>query len=95
MSMSTSVVGIRQPDEKWKKMKAAWDACVDANVSPPKGVAEFFNHEPPDDDGIRVHLTEGDNPVAKEWKDNSSDGYQIAIADLPKNITHIRFYNSW
>ena len=95
MSMSTCVVGIRLPDEKWNKMKVAYDACRSAGVEPPPDVSAFFNHEPPDDEGVRVYLTEGKNPVAKEWKNNDYDGYQIAIADLPKNITHIRFYNSW
>ena len=32
--MSTSVVGIKPPDDTWRKMKAAWDACMAADVKP-------------------------------------------------------------
>ena len=42
MGMSTHLVGIVPPDDDWKKMKAVWDACDNADVDIPKDVSEFF-----------------------------------------------------
>ena len=56
MSMSAHVVGIRPPDEKWKKMKAVWDACTMANTSIPQEVRDFFGCEPPDKAGVVVEV---------------------------------------
>lgn len=32
MSMSLNVMGFKPPDEKWKQMKAAYEACCAAGV---------------------------------------------------------------
>lgn len=93
MGMSTHVVGIRRPDETWKKMKAVWDACRAAGVDPPDEVLEFFNHEAPDPAGIRVEL-EG-NPCIQAYNDDMRQGFEVDISKLPKNVTSVRFYNSW
>jgi hypothetical protein len=87
MSMSTHVVGFR--DDRWTRMKAVWDACEAAGTSIPDEVDEFFDGETPDPAGIEVELK------CDEWRDDSGEGLEIAIADLPTNITKIRFYNSW
>ena len=91
MSMSTSVKGFRPPDEEWKKMKAIWDACKAAgNVEPPEPVQEFFNWHEPDPNGIDVHLR------VTKWNNNEcSEGLELKVEDIPKNVTVIRFYNSW
>ena len=51
MSMSTSVVGFVPPDEEWKKMKAVWDACANADVETPNDVDDFFSGKEPDKNG--------------------------------------------
>ena len=91
MGMSTHVVGFRPPDEKWQKMAAIWAACETAGVEPPDEVADFFNHESPDPRGIEVAV-----PIT-EWNDPDGGrvGYEVAISDIPSNVTHLRFYNSW
>lgn len=91
MSMSTHVIGFRPADEKWKKMKAVWDACEKADTSIPKEVVKFFNDSEPDERGIETSIEE----AVKEWGNESSQGFEVEISKLPKNITHIRFYNSW
>lgn len=93
VGMSTHVVGIRSPDAKWKQMKAVWDACQVAGVSPPDEVLEFFDHTTPDPAGIQVEL-EG-NPCVRAYSDNMREGFEVDIAKLPKNVTVVRVYNSW
>lgn len=89
-TMMTKVTGFRPPDEEWKKMKAIWDSCKAGNVEPPELVQEFFNWCDPDPNGIDVEL-----PVT-EWNDGeSSEGLELKVKDIPKNVTVIRFSNSW
>lgn len=57
MGMSTHVVGFRPPDEQWKKMKVAWEACEDAGAEIPAAVLQFFGDEEPGDrPGMEVSL---------------------------------------
>jgi len=93
MSMSTHVIGFHPPNDKWKQMKAIWDSCVSAGVDVPGEVYDFFDGESPDERGVEFDLK--DAGVATEWEDRHRQGYELEIAKLPPNITHIRFYNSW
>ena len=93
MSMSTHVVGIRPPDARWGQMKAVWDACKQAGVDPPEEVAEFFEHSAPDPAGIRVELER--SHCVRVFNDDMRQGFDVDVSKLPKNVTVIRFYNSW
>ncbi len=91
--MSTHVIGVRPPDEKWKEMKDIWDACEKGDISTPDEVLEFFNYEPPDKDGVLVDLDTESGVV--DWREDDSEGYQIEILKLPANIKFVRVYNAW
>jgi len=94
MGMSTHIVGFRPADERWKKMKAAYEACEMAGIAVPKDVEEFFGYEPPGDKpGMEVEIE--DSEAVSEWSDESRSGYEIDVAKLPKDIAVIRVYNSW
>lgn len=92
MSMSTHVVGIKPPDDDWRKQKAVWDACEKASVPIPKKTLDFFDGENPDDAGVIVDL---DMHLVQKYKDDSREGYEVDVEKLPKDIKIIRFYNSW
>lgn len=96
----TYIVGVRPPDEKWKKMKAVWDACKAAGTEIPKDVYEFFDHETPDDKGVLVELSSGkDGPhheCVSSYDDNDcQEGFEIDVSKIPKDITIIRVVNHW
>lgn len=91
MGMSTYVVGIRPPGDKWKQMKAIYDACSVAGISLPEAVEEFFNFERPDDKGVIVELKE----CSQEYYHENEKGFEVDLSKLPKDIDIIRFYNSW
>lgn len=93
MSMSSHVVGFKPPDAKWKKMKKVYDACQEAGTDLPDDVDKFFNGEPPDDAGVEVDLE--DHACCKPYGGDSSDGFDIDVTKLPKDVTIIRFYNSY
>lgn len=95
MSMSTHAVGFKAPDGRWKAMKAVWDACKEARIDPPDDVDDYFNGEDPEEQGVVVEIEETD--CCKEWSDGErcASGFQIDLKKLPKDLTHIRVYNSW
>lgn len=93
MGMSTSIVGIMPADEKFLKMKAIWELCEETGVDIPDEVDDFFEGEPPSDKGVKVYL--GGHDSVSEFRNDYSDGFDVEIAKLPKNIKFIRFYNSW
>ncbi len=96
MSMSTSVVGIRPADARFMAMFQIYENCEKAKVSIPKEVEEFFNGERPDEAGVVIDLTDKKYKGAvKEWSDDGSQGYEVDLSKLPKDITRLRFYNSW
>ena len=95
MSMSTHVVGIRDPDDVWSRMKSVWDACTAMGVPVPAEVVRFFGEEDPDPAGITIPLDYGVLNIAREWGDETRQGLEITIAELPAKVTKIRFYNSW
>ncbi len=93
MGMSTHIAGIVPPDDTWKKMKAVWDACVAAGVSPPDEVAVFFDGENPDPAGVVIGLDR--KPGVEEWTSNSQSGIQVDLTKLPPHVKILRFYNAW
>lgn len=89
MSMSTHVIGFRAADHLWRKHKAVWDACTEAEVKVPTETLEFFSYQSPDPLGLKVELT------CSEWMREGASGIQIELSEVPKRVTHIRFYNAW
>lgn len=97
MSMSTRVVAFKPPGEKWQQMKAVWDACATAGIEALRQVEEYFNEEPPDPAGVEIDRGELIQCGAlRDWNDGPhANGYEVDVTRLPKDVTVIRFYNSW
>jgi len=93
MSINTSVVGFKPPDEKWKEMKAIWDACDKVGVEIPKGVYEFFNGCEPDEVGVEVDIE--NTPCCSKYRPEMKTGFEIDITKLPEDVKIIRFVNSY
>jgi hypothetical protein len=91
MSMSTHVLGVIPPDEKFERMKNAYDACKLAGVPVPENVADFFGGEEPDPKGRLVELGN-----AREWDPGHPEsGFEVWIDELPPHVKAVRFINSW
>lgn len=91
MGMSTHVRGFVPPDDKWKKMKAAWDACKAAGAKVPHEVGDFFDWEEPNDAGMEVVL----GAAVREWNTDSQSGYEVIVEKLPPRVKIVRVYNAW
>lgn len=97
MGMSTHVVAFKPPGEKWQQMKAVWDACRAAGVEVPDEVERYFEYDGPDPVGVEVKRADLINSGALyDWNDGPhASGYEVDVTKLPKDVTVIRFYNSW
>jgi len=101
MGMSSSVYGIRPPNERWRKMKEIYEACEKADIDPPEEVQEFFpDGEPPDPKGVVVDLScfgpkYENHPSVTEYKGDMDEGFEVEIDKLPPDVKIIRFVNSW
>jgi hypothetical protein len=91
MGMSTHVCGVKEPDDRWKKMKAAWDACKEAGVTPPDEIDDFFEGDP--EQGVMTILDH--HACCKIYNHDTRNGFEIDISKLPAGIKVIRFYNSF
>lgn len=90
MSTTYWVEGIAPPDDKWKQMKAVWDACKAIDIDPPSEVIDFFNDERPDPAGIVITV-----PKTDYWDHNrSAGGFVVDLETLPKHIKQLRFLMS-
>lgn len=96
MGMSTHVVGFAPPDATWRKMKAIWDSCQEAEIQCPPEVEKYFGGEPPDESGVTVELMyPKQHESVTEWSAEMCSGYEIDISKLPKHVKIIRVYNSF
>lgn len=87
------IKGIHPPDDEYQQMKAVYDACSAAKIPVPDRVMEFFDWQAPNPNGTMVDLDL--SPAISEWRENEREGFEVELAKLPKNITHLRFYLSW
>lgn len=91
MSISTHIVGFRAPDDQWMKHVAVWEACKAAGVPIPAPTSEFFNWEDPTNkEGMEIDIS----AAVEDYHGEYSQGFQVDITKLPKDVHYIRFYNS-
>lgn len=91
MSSTPNWVGFRPPDDKWKRMKAVWDACEAADLSIPNEVLLFFNEEAPDPAGVEIDIGEW----VTAYEGDGKTGWDVDLTSIPSDIKMIRFFESW
>ena len=71
--------------------------CDQHTLSYPVEVDEYFKHEAEmSEDELREEFLEVDiKDALTEYRDGSSEGYELNVSKLPKEVKTIRFYNSW
>ncbi len=92
MSMSTYVYGLREADDRHRKLLAIKRACEDAGIEYPPEVARYFvngKHDTTGDYALAVEV-----PV-EEINDDTRTHYIVDLQQLPPGIRRLRFTNSW
>ena len=98
MSMSTDIIGLRNPDgpEHQRKVRAA-TALYEADILDlPASLKEYFGLYETGE--VVSDPTAGcsiDIKVDEESSQEGCVGYTVDVRSLPPGVTHIRFTNSW
>lgn len=98
MGMSTHISGIIVPeDEQFNKYKKIAEMCYDEDIELPTAVQEYFNKygidlEDCTDDGFEVYLPQ---ESYREFSQDMEDIIEVDLTKVPKNISKIRFSNSY
>jgi hypothetical protein len=92
MGMSMHVIGIKPPDDRWNKMKGAYDACQAAGIPVPDAVLSFFEGEEPDPLGVRVDIPAY---ARDDYQESARDVIEVDLSKLDPDVTVLRFYNAW
>lgn len=98
MGMSTHIIAyIPDTDPEYQMHKEVLQVCAKNEVSLPIETAAYFGDSSPQlyllDEKLEVDLVKGIH--FKEWSDESSQGFEVDLTQLPKGVTKLRFYNNW
>lgn len=98
MSIDVYIKGVISTDtEKWNKMKKIYNAYVEANLSVPNDIREFFKWTNPNvapAEGMQVEI---DNSaiIFTSDSDRCADCYTVDLRKIPTDVTHIIFEMSF
>jgi hypothetical protein len=98
VSMSTSVVGIRDLDGQFAKMIALKEACEAAGVSYPDAVVKFFGPDQVNEsvDWLREQMEEVNiDPAVARSSGDGSNTWEVDLKKLPPDVKGIRFRNGY
>lgn len=92
MSMSTYIQGLKPKTEEYEKKLNIYKSCKELNISVPQEILGFFDGEVCED-GI---ITEIPKEAMREYSDDCCrDFFEVDLKKLPKDVTRIRFVNSY
>ena len=94
MGMTTSVIGfVSEENELYKKHSKVLLACIDADISKlPTETAEYFGSEYPEEYLLEEKL---EIKIPKhEYNEDTREGFEVIISEIPKGVYKIRFVNS-
>lgn len=88
MTYTIEVYGFRPRDEEYDRFEKVYDACMEAGVSIPTEVTEFFYGGPPGEYGYEFNLQ---GKGAKKLI-GKPIGFEVNLDEIPKGIKSIEFY---
>ena len=96
--MSTHIIAfIPDTDPTFQKHLSVYNVCREAGVSLPKETADYFGSNQPysglPEEKLEFKLEKGVH--YKNFSQNMCQGFEIEIDKLPKEVTKIRFFNSY
>ena len=93
MGASFSVMGCREKESNYDRMKVIYENCREMDIPVPKEVKEYFNYDEPSEHGIELDLE--DLGCAEEYSEEGEQGFIVDITTLPKDVKKIKFSVSY
>lgn len=98
MSRDLYVTAFRDMDGTFARMLEIKQFCDEKHVSYPKEVTDYFGeYVSPSDSETKLAEELGEINVhdkLRRWHDTDGYGYEIDMADIPKEVKTLRFYVS-
>lgn len=91
MSMVSYIQGLKPKTEEYEKKLQIYKLCKEINIDPPREIEEFFNGEVCEV-GIIAELPAG---TLVEYEDDCREYFEVDLTKIPKDVTKIRFVNSY
>lgn len=92
MSMSTYIQGLKPKTEEYEKKLNIYKSCKELNISVPQEILDFFDGEVCEE-GI---ITEIPKEAIREYADDCCrDFFEVDLTKILKDVTKIRFVNSY
>ena len=97
MGMSTRVSGVRDLDGKFAKMARIKEMCDKEKISYPREVEDYFDYPEESVSYNKQEMEEVgiEDLVERNESVEMSDIWEVDLKKLPKEITKIRFANSY
>lgn len=94
MGMSTRVQGLREKNDTYEKMESILLLCKELNVKVPNEVYKYFEliNEEYCSRGIITSLPIGS---VEHYTEDTDDVWEVDLSLIPKDITKLRFVNSY
>lgn len=95
MSVSTSIVGVRDLSKKFDSMIKLKLACEETGVPYPKELKDYFgsSYEESVEYLRGICETVKIDEAVKEYKKDMIDGFEVDLSKLPFEVKSIRFEN--
>lgn len=91
MSMVSCIQGLKPKTEEYEKKLQIYKLCKEMNINPPREIEEFFDGEVCEA-GI---ITELPADALMEYGDDCREYFEVDLTKIPKDVTKIRFVNSY
>lgn len=97
MGMSTTIVGIRDLDGKFKQMMDVKKACDRAGIDYPEEVHEYFEYraDRPEEELINQMNSTDLKKAVKKLDVEYSDVYEVDLSKITKDVKKIQFRVSY
>ena len=93
MGMSTRVKGLREKDDTYEKMESILLSCKELKIKVPNEVYEYFElTEGYCSNGIITSLPIGS---VEHYTEDTDEVWEVNLSLIPKDITKLRFVNSY
>lgn len=92
MSINTYVQGLKPKTNEYQIKLDIFISCKKLNIEPPKEIKDFFYDWEICEEGI---VTELPKESVREYTDEYRDFLEVDLTKIPKDISKIRFVNSY
>jgi hypothetical protein len=94
MSIDLFIRAIKPNGEHHEKMMQIYKMCLQASVSLPKEVEDYFSGEEPNELGVTIDHYDLPKECLESYQREYESGYKIDLSKLPKDVKYLEVHLS-